>query len=434
MTGGFPARYGGRLSSVLDVHSAEEVRSGLHGSAELSVLASTGALGGAFDGRQGDVDDRRPSHVRRQVRRSDQHATSCPTISATSRCTSRYAFTPTTKLVDHRVRRPRRARREHRDVRRFDDECERERRHLSTSIGAIAWSARSLSKLVVSRERQRVGALAAGRQHDARAARVAVAPSRRSLDLGAGSLTLRNRVADRRLAGSVTTHTARHERSFGYDVASYGIDYDASVAAVGRATVRSPSVARCPARLYFDDVWRVSPSWLIETGVRGEALSGRGWLGVSPRLSAKYFLTKDWAVTGAVGRFSQWTHSLAREDIPVRLFDFWVASDASRRSRARGTTSLGTERWLSPTRYSPRRGLLQAVRQSPRGKSAGRSEPSRRRVQSSSDGDSYGADVLLRQFERGPIQRLDLVHVRRAQRDWTTRDFDTSRATIAVTI
>ena len=28
------------------------------------------------------------------------------------------------------------------------------------------------------------------------------------------------------------------------------------------------------------------------------------------------------------------------------------------------------------------------------------------------NGDSYGADVLLRQFERGPIQRLDLVHVR----------------------
>jgi hypothetical protein len=26
MTGGFPARYGGRLSAVLDVHSAEEVR------------------------------------------------------------------------------------------------------------------------------------------------------------------------------------------------------------------------------------------------------------------------------------------------------------------------------------------------------------------------------------------------------------------------
>ena len=36
MTGGFPARYGGRLSAVLDVHSAEEVRTGLHGTAEIS--------------------------------------------------------------------------------------------------------------------------------------------------------------------------------------------------------------------------------------------------------------------------------------------------------------------------------------------------------------------------------------------------------------
>src|SRR5213076_3348049 len=36
MTGGFPARYGGRLSSVLDVHSAEDVRGGMHGAAEVS--------------------------------------------------------------------------------------------------------------------------------------------------------------------------------------------------------------------------------------------------------------------------------------------------------------------------------------------------------------------------------------------------------------
>src|SRR5262245_25369139 len=50
MTGGFPSRYGGRLSAVLDVHSQEEMRSGMHGAAEVSVLASTGALGGSFNG------------------------------------------------------------------------------------------------------------------------------------------------------------------------------------------------------------------------------------------------------------------------------------------------------------------------------------------------------------------------------------------------
>ena len=36
---------------------------------------------------------------------------------------------------------------------------------------------------------------------------------------------LRNSVADRRLAGSVTAHTGAHDRSYGYDVASYGIKY-----------------------------------------------------------------------------------------------------------------------------------------------------------------------------------------------------------------
>src|SRR4029078_9469938 len=47
MTGGFPARYGGRLSSVLEVNSAEEARPGLDGTSEVSVLAHTFELGGA---------------------------------------------------------------------------------------------------------------------------------------------------------------------------------------------------------------------------------------------------------------------------------------------------------------------------------------------------------------------------------------------------
>ena len=36
-TGGFPARYGGRLSSVLNVRSAEDERGGLHGTSETSL-------------------------------------------------------------------------------------------------------------------------------------------------------------------------------------------------------------------------------------------------------------------------------------------------------------------------------------------------------------------------------------------------------------
>src|SRR5215831_19270067 len=43
------------------------------------------------------------------------------------------------------------------------------------------------------------------------------------LDLGAGSLTLNNRVNDVRLSGDATAHGGGHDRSLGYDLASYGI-------------------------------------------------------------------------------------------------------------------------------------------------------------------------------------------------------------------
>ncbi|HEV3141706.1 MAG TPA: carboxypeptidase-like regulatory domain-containing protein, partial [Vicinamibacterales bacterium] len=53
---GFPARFGGRLSSVLDVASTEESRGGVHGSVETSLLSTSGAVGGGFDGGSGTWD------------------------------------------------------------------------------------------------------------------------------------------------------------------------------------------------------------------------------------------------------------------------------------------------------------------------------------------------------------------------------------------
>src|SRR5207244_12511294 len=53
MTGGFPAAYGGRLSSVLDVRSAVEPRPDIHGRADVSLIATTVALGSGMHGGRG---------------------------------------------------------------------------------------------------------------------------------------------------------------------------------------------------------------------------------------------------------------------------------------------------------------------------------------------------------------------------------------------
>ncbi len=396
MTGGFPARYGGRLSSVLDVHSAEEVRSGLHGTAELSLLASTGAVGGSFAGGRATwmvagrrtyadkfIDAISTNELPYHFRDEQAHVT--------------YAFTPTLKFAATAY-----------------DGSDALDANIATfgdsTTGANAgggafqfgWGNRvvggSLTKTMSGEGRTGLARWLIG-DNATLEQRASVSRFATSLDLGQGALTLFNRVLDRRLAGSVTTHTDTHERSFGYDVASYDISYFAQSEQTG---TRLYDLKQHPTSgaLYADDLWHMTPSILLETGVRAEAVTGVRWLGVSPRVSAKYFLSKDFALTGAVGRFSQWTHSLAREDIPVRLFDFWLASDASLPMSTAWHYILGSERWLTPTRYARVEGFYKKYSQLLEGNP--QEDPNRRGDEFlPADGDSYGVDLLLRQFESG---------------------------------
>jgi hypothetical protein len=221
------------------------------------------------------------------------------------------------------------------------------------------------------------------------------------LDLGAGSLTLDNRINDVRVSGDITAQSSDHDRSMGYELASYGISYDAKSAAANTQLYllrQSPT----SGALYVDDVWHANDRWLLETGLRGETFSGGHWASLSPRVSAKYFLTGDWALTSAVGRFTQWTHSLAREDVPIRLFDFWEASDATTPVSTAWHFIAGSERWLSPTRYARIEAFYKKydhlLESNPQ------DDPNTRGDEFFVvNGDSYGLDVLLRQFEHGPF-------------------------------
>lgn len=398
MTGGFPARYGGRLSAVLDVRSQEELRSGLHGAAEVSVLASTLSLGGSVNqgkatwmiaGRRTYADkfvdlissNQLPYHFRD----GQVHAT--------------YAFTPTTKVAFTAY--------EGRD--QLDANiascCDSTDANASGGAFRFNWGNRvaglTLSHTSASLSRGRLARFLLGDSATAEQ-RASVSTFSTMLDLGQGSLSLENRVADWRLAGSITAHTPSHERTIGYDAALYKIRYEAGSeqAAASFYDLRQSPTS---ASLYFDDIWRVRPSFLLELGARAEGLTSRSWAGMSPRVSAKYFLTKDWAVTGAIGRFTQWTHSLAREDIPVRLFDFWVASDAVTPISTAWHYVLGTERWLSNTRYARIEGFYKKYNNLLEGNP--QEDPGRRGDEFFPvDGRSYGADLLLRQFEgNGPF-------------------------------
>jgi len=78
---------------------------------------------------------------------------------------------------------------------------------------------------------------------------------------------------------------------------------------------------------YVQGEWKPSRAWILEMGVRGE-----GWIPdegeavrvLSPRLSAKrFFAGTRWAVKGSVGRYAQFLHSIRNEELPLGL-DTWI--------------------------------------------------------------------------------------------------------------
>jgi hypothetical protein len=84
----------------------------------------------------------------------------------------------------------------------------------------------------------------------------------------------------------------------------------------------------------------------------------------------------------------------------VRLFDFWLASDSTLPVTTAWHYVLGTERWFSSTRYGRIEGFYKQYSNLLEGNP--QEDPDRRGDEFLlAEGNSYGVDLLLRQFEAG---------------------------------
>jgi hypothetical protein len=388
LTGAFPARYGGRLSSVLDVRSMEEPRPGIHGAAEISVLASTATIGGAFDDGKGSwtlagrrtyadkliqavSDERLPYHFR------DEQAHMAYALPAGLRLSA--------SLYDGR------------DV--LDGSFAQV--HDSTGQGAaggaffLSWgnlvAGATLAKTLNTPRFYGDSAVVEQRVSSSRFSTV--------LDLGSGTASFVNSIEDVRVGGAFSTFSRRHDRSFGYDVTAYRLG---TTTETGQGSASTAHTRQRPTTVaaYYDDLWRASPSLLISGGLRVEAMNERRWSALSPRISAKYLTSKTSAFTAAAGLFSQALHSLTLEDNPVRLFDVWRSAGAGAPVSTAWQFVAGHERWLGASRFMRIESFYKRYH---RLLEFNLGEDTRVDGDEfvDSDGTSYGADVLLRQLEVG---------------------------------
>ena len=402
ITGAFPSRYGGRLSSVLDVKSLEETRSGMHGTAEISLLSSSLFLGGTLS--QGklswNVAARRTyaDKVVEWIRGNNDF----PYHFQDAQFRARLALPKggTLGLTMYAGK----------DLLYHQDE--------SVQVGSNPGGPIDITddddETITFDWGNRVVGFTLDQPLGARtilSQRLAYTRFGTHFDLPSDLVYLAQSVSELQLAGRITHARDRHTVNVGYEAASYRTSYREQIAITSEdggddvsfpdplATDGDTTMRQRPATaaLFAEDLWKPNDRWIIRAGLRGEYVAGADWLGLAPRVSAKYFVTPRLAVTAAAGRYSQWMRAMRNEDLPLRVFDLWMASDSSIPVSTSTQLGLGAERWVSNDRF---------VRVEAYAKTYdGLAEPASTvdpRIRSTLlryyDGQSYGVDFYLRQL------------------------------------
>jgi len=97
--------------------------------------------------------------------------------------------------------------------------------------------------------------------------------------------------------------------------------------------------------VYAEDQWNVAPWLFVRPGIRGEYVEGTGRMTWAPRLSAKAFVTENFAINGSIGRFYQPIHSIRDQELPVSFFEFWIGADSVTPIGRSDQGVLGVEVW-----------------------------------------------------------------------------------------
>lgn len=346
--GALPASYGGRLSGVLDVTSAEETRNGFHGAVDVTAISTSAKIGGVLPGlfvhapgswnvaarrtyvdRLSDVVKGRgsfPYHFQdlqlHGVTLVRGGGTLAVTAYAGSDMLNPSGQSSGTVFTD------------------------------SGTAFRFTWG----NRLAGATFAQPLGSRA---EYVQRLSYTRFVTSYADVDDGA---KLFNTISELRLSGDITRRFGTTSSgsvlaaSAGYELARIRTKYDEFISARAADETFGTTVAiadtfitqRALAKSLFGEMlWTPSRRFSLRAGARSDNISNTKPVDVAPRISAKWRVTDRLSLTGSWGRYSQWTRAVRNEDLPLRIVDIWFVSD-SNVPVSRGTERVaGGEFWFN---------------------------------------------------------------------------------------
>ena len=304
LSGGFPARYGGRVSSVLDVRSdAGDGRFGVDGA--ISLLSTRAAVSGGLPREAAEAVGFESVRGRFAVRRSyfdlllspffdfPYHLTDVQAVAEGWTTNGVWAFTGYTGE-------------DVLDLRSSDEFPLQLRLEWGNDVAGLRWSG-----------------VMAGMELETRLSRSVFSTGIGFPDFA--DTEIRSRIAETRAGADAVLEGSVLDLGFGGEAAILGYD---NLAQTGGTVFGRGQDEGWSAAGYAQLSWRPGP-WLLELGARldgWDPASAAAWWVPSPRLAAKrFFLEGSLALKVAAGRYTQAVHSLRDEEVPIGI-DLWITA------------------------------------------------------------------------------------------------------------
>ena len=322
LAGGFPARYGGRLSSVLDITTREGNSKHYTGLGSLSLLAAKAVAEGPIPGGSFLVAGRRTWLPDALLETFDVEGLG-------------YYFYDLMGKVNHEVGRGFRATLAGlaaEDVLTFWDPDDPDALDARLAWGNRGLSGRAdliLSPLLYGEVQGAVSNFSSG-------FRVAFEES--------DTARMTTDLTDLLLASDFTWYVADdHTVSFGVNLKRATMDMSASFGEISFEQGRG----LWPLAAYLDDQWDLLPDRLfIKPGLRCSFYSNDTRFEPEPRLGLKYRVGENTALNAAAGRYTQPLVTLNSTDALFSIYDIWVPIPDGRPTPAALHFVAGAEHWL----------------------------------------------------------------------------------------
>jgi len=117
----------------------------------------------------------------------------------------------------------------------------------------------------------------------------------------------------------------QHRLGFGVNLSQTNITYD--FIRDDTLSILNRDETGILTTLYAQDNWKVSPKLEINAGIRANWYDVTGQTYIEPRLSFKYSATDHLSFKGATGKYNQYVNRVINENVTEGSRDFWLIAD-----------------------------------------------------------------------------------------------------------